>query len=150
MDDAQNRDRPDDFKVVEFNFMKQTKNQNSGKNATGAFTGSALKNTIPRVDILDVNLTIMDVKRKLYNQMKAIWPKDHKIHESEEVLNEALILHVYDNLPYYIDKRRYKTKATCEFCKTSHGLNNTCDLKIGDESANTFEAAQKLRLRDVF
>jgi len=57
--------------------MKQAKNQNSGKNSTAIFTGAVLKNTIPRVDILDVNLTIMDVKRRLYNQMRGIWPEGH-------------------------------------------------------------------------
>jgi len=51
-------------------------------------------------------------------------------------------LHIYDNLPYFIDKRRYKTKANCEFCKANHGLNNTCDLKVGEISANSTEGVR--------
>jgi hypothetical protein len=54
--------------------MKQTKNQNH--KGTG-FTGTVLKNTIPRVDILDVNMTIFEVKQRLYEKLKSIWPEEH-------------------------------------------------------------------------
>jgi hypothetical protein len=150
VDEQAFKQRPQDFKAVEFLLMKQTKNQSGSQAKKLPFYGTSLKGTIPRMEMLDCNMTLLEVKQLLYTKLRPVWPEGHKIHGEAETLNESLILHIYDNLPYYRDKKNYRFKATCEFCQTPHGLANTCDIRIKDVSGNSMEGARTLRLKDVF
>lgn len=42
--------------------------------------------------MLDVNMTIIEVKRFMYEKLRNVWSEEHKIHESDEVLNEVMLL----------------------------------------------------------
>jgi hypothetical protein len=73
------------------------------------------------MEMLDSKLTILEIKRLIYNKIKPAFKDSHPIHSgTDEDLNYSLIFHVYDNIPKY-RKDGYLKKGNCEFCKTSHG-----------------------------
>jgi hypothetical protein len=49
----------------------------------------------------------------------------------------------------YTETKYSRRKATCEFCKASHGTADTCDMKVGQVSANSEEGCRELTLKDV-
>jgi len=62
-------------------------------------------------------------------------------------LNKGIILHIVDNLPYYIEGKYTKRKALCEFCKERHNSADTCDLQIDKLSGNSEEGSKKITLK---
>jgi hypothetical protein len=118
--------RPDDFKLLQFFFMKAVK---SGK----GFYGEHYAKTLPRFDLVDVDLTILELKRRIFTQIKHIFKADSPLlsEGSDAELNRCIVLHVFDNLPYYNEGKYYtKKKATCEFCRSLHGQADTCDIQV--------------------
>ena len=105
--------------------------------------GSVYGKTIPRMEMLDVNMTIMEIKKHLFSKIKYAFKSDHLIHqdgpEGEKEINRCLILHIYDNLPFFTESKYSRRKAQCEFCKSNHTQADTCDIKIGALSANSEE-----------
>jgi hypothetical protein len=122
VDENEFRSRPEDFKAIEFIFMKPGKPLSNGsKNLVPA---DAVPRTIPRLEMLDVNMTLIEVKRYLFEKVKHIFPQEHAINRSEDVeaqnnvINKSIQLVVFDNLPMVKDaKLNYRVRATCEFCK---------------------------------
>lgn len=104
------------------------------------------------MELLDVNKSILDIKQLIFNKVKHIFKEGSSILEddAEAEINRCLVFHVYDNLPM-ISEGKYGTRrrAQCEFCRVSHGMADTCDMKVGTVSANSEEGCRSLRLRDV-
>lgn len=73
------RARKEDFKAVELVFLKQGK----ADKKTGAFSGESLPRTIPRMEMFDSNLTILEVKTFIFNKVQALFKEDHPIHNPE-------------------------------------------------------------------
>jgi hypothetical protein len=67
------KERPDDFKLVQFFFMKPVK---QGK----SFYGDHYSKTLPRFDIIDINLTVLELKKKIFSQIKHIFKPDSPLH----------------------------------------------------------------------
>ena len=87
MSEQEIKQRPQDFKLIEFLFMKQVKLGNSKTN----FTGDIYGKTIPRFELLDVNLTVIEVKRLLFAKLKHIYKADSPLAQSEaENLDEEI------------------------------------------------------------
>lgn len=82
VDELQRRERPEDFKAIELVFMKQTKNS-SGAKIPGNISADAIGLVLPRMEMLEVNMTILEVKRYIYNKVKHIYPQEHPIHKEE-------------------------------------------------------------------
>jgi len=103
---ALRKERPDDFKLIQFYFMKAVKT--NGK----SFYGDQYMKTLPRFEMFDINMTIIEVKRQIYQQIKHIFKPDSAINgeENEAELNRCLVLHVYDNLPFYNEGKYYTKK----------------------------------------
>ena len=139
------KERPDHFKLIEFIYMKPVKVGNSKVNIYGETFGK----TIPQLEMLDINMTMLEIKKMMYEKVRRIFKDDHPVHGSEAELNKCIVLHVYNNIPYIPNGKYAKRKATCEFCKNSHGVADTCDLKIGQISANSIEGCEQIRLKDV-
>jgi peptide subunit release factor 1 (eRF1) len=75
-------------------------------------------------------MTILDIKKMIFEKVKYIFKSDCPIYKSEEELNKNIILHIVDNLPLYQDSKYSRRKVLCEFCKNTHGQADTCDIKI--------------------
>jgi hypothetical protein len=92
---------------------------------------------IPKMEMMDVNMTMLEVKQFLFSKIKYIFPEGHPIHKEETQeaeLARCISLHIYDNLPMVKDpKYYYKTKAQCEFCRQTHGLSPSCDVNVRTE-----------------
>lgn len=131
------KSRPSDFKLLQFLFMKQV------KQSKGLFSGEIHVSTLPRLEMIDVNSTILDIKKHFYNKIKHIYKPDNSIHTGDSEINRCLVFHVYDNLPYYTESKHSKRKSLCEFCKASHGgTMDTCDMRVGDVSVNSEEGCR--------
>ena len=72
--------------------MKQVKN---GK----VITGEHYSKTLPILEVLDVNMTILDIKKLILCKVKSIFKDDSPIHNSDDELNKNILLQIYDNLP---------------------------------------------------
>lgn len=94
--------------MIEFLFMKHCKHGNSKT----VFSGEVYGKTIPRLEMVDINMTILELKKHFYNtQLKHIYKQDHPIHDSEAELNKCIVFQVYDNLPYYTESKYSRRKA---------------------------------------
>ena len=62
-------------------------------------------------------MTILEIKKLIFEKVKFIFKNDK---QSDEEINKNLLLHVVDNLPYYIEGKYTKKKAVCEFCREKH------------------------------
>lgn len=89
-----------------------------------SFYGDHYTKTLPRFEMVDINLTVLELKKKIFSRIKHIFKPDSPLHkeDNDAELNRCLVLHIYDNLPFYNEGKYYnKKKATCEFCRQSHG-----------------------------
>ena len=122
-------------------------------NKKDIFSGEVYGKCIPRLETIDVNSTILDIKKMIYNKVKHIYKDDHPIHveaKQEEQINKCIALHIYDNIPFYAQgKYGTRMKGQCEFCKSNHGSSDTCDMKVGTVSANSEEGSRTIKFRDV-
>ena len=75
-DPQQLKDRKEDFKLIQFLFMKQVK---QGK----GFYGEKYSKTLPRMEFLDVNKTILEVKKQIFSKIKHVFKESHPIHNPE-------------------------------------------------------------------
>ena len=91
-------------------------------------SGEHYSKTLPRLEMLNVNMTILEIKQLILNKVKNIYKDDNSIFKSDTDLNKNILLHIVDNLPYYIEGKYTKRKALCEFCKDRHNSSDTCDL----------------------
>ena len=104
------------------------------KTSGKSFYGDQYMKTLPRFEMFDVNMTMIEVKKQIYQQIKHIFKAESAINEEENEaeLNRCIVLHIYDNLPFYNEGKYYtKKKGQCEFCRASHGQADTCDILVG-------------------
>jgi hypothetical protein len=71
--------------------MKQVK---SGKQ----ITGEHYSRTVPRLEFIRFDMTILDIKKMMYEKIKYIYKEGFR---SDEELNKNLLLQMFDNLPLY-------------------------------------------------
>ena len=135
------REDAEDQINVELNFMKLV---TSGKNTSG----EALNKVLPRLEIWKSNMTIIEAKRAIFEKTKYIFEDEKKWTMDDEELNETVVLHIVDNLPF-VKENSVNRKAICEFCEQRHGNADTCDIKIKGVSANTDEGSKKITLGDI-
>ena len=64
---------------------------------------------------------MLDIKRDIYEKIKYVFDSKSSDDISDKELNETILLHVVDNLPYIRDTGSYGRKALCEFCESKHG-----------------------------
>ncbi len=114
--------------------MKQVK---AGK----SYYGQHFSKTLPRIEYLPEEMTMLEVKKMIYNQIKCIYKEEFK---DDSEINRNIILHIYDNLPMEQEGKYTKRKALCEFCKDKHGSADTCDIKINKVSANSEEGCKEI------
>ena len=116
------------------------------------FYGEHYAKTLPRFNLVDVDLTILELKRRIFNQIKHIFKAESPLfaEANDAELNRSIVLHIFDNLPYINEGKYYtKKKATCEFCRSLHGQADTCDIQVSGVSANSEEGCSKIKVRDV-
>ncbi len=79
----------------------------SGKNMYGERFGK----TLPRVELLDVNLTIIEMKKLIFSKVKHMYKEGSPILEedADAEINRSLIFHVFDNLPM-VSEGKYQTR----------------------------------------
>ena len=95
-------------------------------------------------------MSILEIKKSIYQKIKNIYKEDHPIHSgSDEELHKCIHLQVVDNLPMHVEGKYNRRKAQCEYCHQSHGQADTCDLKLDKLSANSEEGSKQIKLRDV-
>ncbi len=82
------------------------------------FYGEHYSKTIPRLEYLRKDMTIFELKRLIYANIKPIFKEDL---ENENEINRYIAIHVFDNLPTIKEGKYNKRKADCEFCKEKHG-----------------------------
>ena len=70
------KERKEDFKMIQFIYMKAVK---QGK----GFYGEKYSKTIPRLEFIDVNKTVMEVKRQIFSKIKHAFKEAHPIHNPE-------------------------------------------------------------------
>ncbi len=116
--------------------MKQVK---QGKNS---FSGEHYGKSLPRLEYIDVNWTMLDIKKLILKKVRYLFKDDNPVFKSDEELNRSIILHVADNLPYYIEGKYTKRKANCEFCRDRHIQTDTCDARIDKLSGNSDEGCR--------
>ena len=95
-------------------------------------------------------MTILDIKKMIFQKVKYIYKEDSVVFRSDDDLNKNLIIQLFDNLPYIQESKYSKRRATCEFCKDKHGGNYTCEIKINGIFANSDDGCNNVRLRDIF
>ena len=69
--------------------------------------------------------------------------------KTDEEINEKILIHIYDNLPYDRSSNYSYYRVPCDFCEQKHGQADTCDLKVNKVSGNNFEGAKQIKLKDV-
>ena len=65
--------------------------------------GEKYSKTQPRYEMIDVNLTILEVKKLIFSNIKHIYKDGHPINDpvtQDQEINKCLVFHVFDNLPY--------------------------------------------------
>lgn len=62
-------------------------------------SGANLKKVLPRLDRLNINMKIIELKRMICENLKYLDEVFEKALESDESLNEEIILHIVDNIP---------------------------------------------------
>jgi len=82
-----------EYGQVELNFMKLT---NYGK----ILSGEALMRVLPRLEIYKKSMTIIEIKRAIFDKVKYVFEDPKKHNPSDNELNEMMVLHVVDNLPF--------------------------------------------------
>jgi hypothetical protein len=117
----------------------------SGKN----ITGEHYSKTLSRLEFININMTVLDVKKLILSKVKSIFKEDSAVLKSDEELNKNILLQIYDNLPYFYESKYSKKKATCEFCRDRHNQAYTCDIKIDKLSGNSDEGYKTVTIKDI-
>lgn len=79
------------MKTLQFLFMKQEKVNKS-------ISGVCMRRILPRFETLNIEMSIMELKRYIYQSVKYLYKSNQDMTEDEEI-NDKIIIHVYDNLP---------------------------------------------------
>eukprot|EP00347_Sterkiella_histriomuscorum_P020920 403335950 len=133
-------DQLQNYRLTELCFMKQVK---YGK----TISGQHFSKSLPRLEYLPLDMTMMQLKRKIHEQVKSIF-KNPLTDDSD--INRSIMLHIVDNLPYVMAGKYNRKKATCEFCNDQHGQHDTCDIKINKISGNSEEGANEITVKDIY
>ena len=83
-------------------------------------SGEHFSKSLPRLEYLHEDMTIMQLKKMIYEKVKYIY-KEGTGAKDEEDINRFIILHVVDNLPMIQSGKYSRRRATCEFCEDNHG-----------------------------
>lgn len=65
-------------------------------------------------------MTILEVKKFIFEKLKVIFKDVENKFTCDEDINEHLLIHVFDNVPYE-KNGPYQRKLLCEFCEEKHG-----------------------------
>ena len=57
-----------------------------------------MRRILPRFETLNIEMSIMELKRYIYQSVKYLYKSNQDMTEDEEI-NDKIIIHVYDNLP---------------------------------------------------
>jgi hypothetical protein len=85
------------------------------------FCGETINKVLPRMEYFKQSMTIMEVKRFMYKKISAVFKEGDKKFKNDQELNDNILLHIFDNLPYERTGQYSQRKAQCEFCDERHG-----------------------------
>lgn len=103
-----------DFVLIQLQLMKLTK---YGK----SISGETLARVVPRLEYLNLDMTVLDIKKMIFEKVSHIYKKGSKQFEDDSLLNQNILLHIVDNLPFERYGKYSSKKAVCEFCNSPHG-----------------------------
>ena len=92
-------------KLVELLFLKSTK---TSKHILGDFFPYRI---LPRLELFDLDMTILQMKKRILERIRYIYKDDSPVLESDEQLNSCILLQIVDNLPYYQEGKYSRRKA---------------------------------------
>lgn len=133
--------------MIEFNFSKVAVNKKS------KYTQSLINSVLPRFEVCDLSMTMLDIKKAIFNRTKLAFKKPAEGEFTDEWINKAIILHIKDNAPEIEVSKMITRKVACEFCGVKHNIrNDICDIatKKFKKEGNSWEASNKIQLKDLY
>ena len=59
-----------------------------------------MSKVLPRFEYLKNSTTMIEIKRLIFEKIKYIYKEGDKRFANDKELNENILIHIYDNLPY--------------------------------------------------
>lgn len=75
------------------------------------FCGEKISKVLPRMEYFKNSMTIIEVKRFMYQKISPVFKEGDKKFKNDQELNENILIQIFDNLPYEASGQSFKRKA---------------------------------------